>query len=100
MAKIFSVLLVGFRVAASSFATGEVLPAARTNNATTTASFTLGLSLAGNASYVPTALITDDVRVTGVIIPEQEQVGQQADIFVVVQVGNGFLMRTQSGSFV
>src|SRR5688572_12003612 len=69
MARIFSALLVSILVAASSFSAGEVLPAARINDTATTASFALGLSLAGSASDVTTALTTDDVRVTGIITP-------------------------------
>src|SRR5687768_14617869 len=100
MARIFSALLASILVAVSSFSFGEVLPAARINDTTTTASFTLGLSVAESASSVTTALTTDNVRVTGIIIPEPGQVGQQADIFVVAQLGNALYMRTHSGAFV
>ncbi len=76
------------------------LNAARVTGSSTTARFTLGLSLNNGSSYVTTATTDDSVRIIGAIQPEAAQVGQQADIYVVAMLGNSYYMRNAAGNFV
>jgi hypothetical protein len=77
----------------------SVLAAARIDDASTTASFTLGLSRDNGASFETTALTTDNVRLIATITPETAHLEKQADIYVVAQLGAAFYMRNQNGGF-
>jgi hypothetical protein len=76
------------------------LPATRLSGATTTAGFTLGLSLTNGTTFQTTALTTDSLKLMGTIKPEPTQVSQDADIYVVAELGGNWFMRNQDGNFV
>jgi hypothetical protein len=76
------------------------LPSVRLSGAATTAGFSLGLSLTNGATFQTTALTTDSVRLIGTIKPESAQLGQEADIYVVAELGGNWFMRNQDGNFV
>jgi hypothetical protein len=65
------------------------------------ATYAIGLSLDGGATFVETARLADTISITGIIRPEPEHVGQTADIFIVdrINIAN-FEMRTQDGVYV
>lgn len=100
VARTLTLLLAALLFVACTAQAQVPLPASRFADMPSTAGFTLGLSLIDSPGLTTTALTTDQVRITGTIAPEPEQLGQQADIFVVARVGDFFYMRTQSGAFV
>jgi hypothetical protein len=69
-------------------------------SASTTARFTLGLSLDSGSSYVTSATTADNLRIIGGIQPEAAQAGQTADIYVVANLAGSYFMRNSSGAFV
>ncbi|MEY4642984.1 MAG: hypothetical protein RLZZ227_2978 [Pseudomonadota bacterium] len=70
--------------------------------AASSSSFALGMTRDNGASFVSTAGVSDSVEIRGEIRPEQADVGQAADIFVVDRLldTGQFLMRNQDGVWV
>ena len=65
------------------------------------ATFAIGMSLDGNATFVTSARVSDAVSITGLLRPEPIHVGQTADIFVVDRFNiTTFSMRLPDGSYV
>lgn len=65
------------------------------------ASFRLGMTKDSGATFVDTARLSDTVQIRGEITPEEGNIGQPADIFVVDRLGpTSFRMRNQDGVWV
>ncbi|MES2624379.1 MAG: hypothetical protein V4628_03815 [Pseudomonadota bacterium] len=65
------------------------------------ATYAIGMSLDGNASFVETARLQDSVVISGVIRPEAAHIGLSADIFVVDRVNlANFFMRDASSNYI
>jgi hypothetical protein len=103
-ARIAALSLAGWLAAAQALgqsSTATSLPGARVANpASTSATFSLGLSKTNGASFESSALTSDNIRLIGTIRPEATQINQKADIYVVAAVGPSFYMRNLAGEFV
>lgn len=64
------------------------------------AQFSVGLSKKTSCGYQKSAALTDDVTISAVIAPKTAHVGQVGNLYIVVKMGDSFLMQNQSGSFV
>lgn len=93
-------LLAGMPALAQQQIDGVRFVSSSERTADSNAAFSLGLSLDGGQTFTDSARVSDTVSIIGTITPEQEQIGQTADIFVVDRVNLVFKMKTQDGVFV
>lgn len=96
-------LLAGFVAAQQAGPTelgGLRVPPPASTVVDTNATFAIGLTADAGISWRQSAGPQDLLRIVGRVRPEAAQVGQAADVFMVVRTGAGFLMRTVTGAFV
>ncbi|MES2606486.1 MAG: hypothetical protein V4603_16245 [Pseudomonadota bacterium] len=79
---------------------GLRVPPPGSSGVDTNATFAIGLTADNGLSWRNGTTPTEAIRIVGKVRPEASQIGQQADIYLVVKTGAVFLMRKSDGSFV
>jgi len=101
-----SVLIAVFASSSLTYSTtltelgGFRAPSAGNTGIDTNATFAIGMTTDNGLSWRSNALPTESLRIVGLVRPEAAQIGQQADIYLVVKIGAVFMMRNDDGTFV
>lgn len=78
---------------------GLRVPPPGSGSVDTNATFAIGMTTDNGLSWRSGATPTDALQIVGKLRPEATQIGQQADIYLVVKTGASFLMRKTDGAF-